>query len=104
MFGQRKLLKWTVPGVAHFLMFWGFIILAATILEAYGALFDRDFAIPLIGHWAVLGFLEDFFAWRCWSALADVRGDPAAAAHPRDGSGRRASTARTPARPGSCCS
>ena len=28
-----------------------FIVLAATILEAYGALFDRDFAIPLIGHW-----------------------------------------------------
>jgi Fe-S oxidoreductase len=61
VFGQRKLLKWTVPGVAHFLTFWGFIILAATILEAYGALFDRDFAIPLVGHWPVLGFLEDFF-------------------------------------------
>jgi Fe-S oxidoreductase len=59
--GQRKLLKWTVPGVAHAFTFWGFIILAATILEAYGALFDRDFAIPLIGHWPVLGFLEDFF-------------------------------------------
>ena len=59
--GQRKLLTWSVPGVAHFFTFWAFIVLAATILEAYGALFDRDFAIPLIGHWAVLGFLEDFF-------------------------------------------
>ncbi len=62
VFGQRKLLKWTVPGVAHFLTFWGFIVLSATILEAYGALFDRDFAIPIIGHWPVLGFLEDLFA------------------------------------------
>ncbi len=62
VFGQRKLLQWSVPGVAHFLTFWGFIVLAATILEAYGALFDRDFAIPLIGRWALLGFLEDFFA------------------------------------------
>ena len=62
VFGQRKLLKWSVPGVAHFFTFWAFVVLAATILEAYGALFDRDFAIPVIGHWALLGFLEDFFA------------------------------------------
>ena len=70
VFGQRKLLKWTVPGAAHFFMFWGFVILAATILEAYGALFDRDFAIPLIGHWPLLGFLEDFFAVAVLVALA----------------------------------
>src|SRR5512135_1874405 len=37
--GQRKLLKWSVPGVAHFLTFWGFLILAFTIVEAFGALF-----------------------------------------------------------------
>ena len=61
VFGQRKLLQWSVPGVAHFFTFWAFIVLAATILEAYGALFDRDFAIPVIGHWPLLGFLEDFF-------------------------------------------
>ena len=61
VFGQRKLLKWSVPGVAHFFTFWAFIVLAATILEAYGALFTPDFAIPVIGHWTVLGFLEDFF-------------------------------------------
>ena len=70
VFGQRKLLKWSVPGAAHFFMFWGFVILAATIVEAFGALFDRDFAIPLIGHWPVLGFLEDFFAVAVLVALA----------------------------------
>ncbi len=59
-----------MPGAAHFLTFWGFIILAATIVEAYGALFDRDFAIPLIGHWPVLGFLEDFFGVAVLVALA----------------------------------
>jgi Fe-S oxidoreductase len=59
--GQRKLLKWSVPGVAHFAVFWGFIILGATILEGYGALFDRDFHIPLIGTQPWLGFLEDLF-------------------------------------------
>jgi Fe-S oxidoreductase len=60
--GQRKLLKWTVPGVAHALTFWGFIILILTIIEAYGDLFSKKFAIPLIGTWAWVGFLEDLFA------------------------------------------
>jgi Fe-S oxidoreductase len=62
VFGQRKLLKWSVPGTAHFLTFWGFIILILTIIEAYGDLFSRRFAIPGIGHWAAIGFLEDLFA------------------------------------------
>ncbi|HEX4661721.1 MAG TPA: (Fe-S)-binding protein [Streptosporangiaceae bacterium] len=62
VFGQRKLLQWSVPGVAHFLTFWGFIILILTIIEAYGDLFSRTFAIPGIGHWAAIGFLEDLFA------------------------------------------
>jgi Fe-S oxidoreductase len=59
VFGQRKLLKWSVPGVAHFLVFWGFIILFLTIIEAYGDLFSKTFAIPGIGTWAWVGFLED---------------------------------------------
>jgi Fe-S oxidoreductase len=59
--GQRKLLKWSVPGAAHFAVFWGFVILFATIVEGFGALFQRDFHIPLIGTMAWLGFLEDLF-------------------------------------------
>ena len=62
VFGQRKLLRWSVPGVAHFLVFWGFVILFLTLIEAYGALFSRTFAIPVIGHWAFVGFLEDLVA------------------------------------------
>jgi hypothetical protein len=42
----------------------------SAIVEAYGALFDRDFAIPLIGHSPVLGFLEDFFAVAVLVAIA----------------------------------
>ena len=60
--GQRKLLKWTVPGIAHFFTMWGFTVLLTTILEAYGALFIRDFAIPFIGRSNWLAFVEDFFA------------------------------------------
>jgi len=60
---QRRLLMWSVPGLAHFLTFWGFLILNLTILEAYGALLiSRDFHIPIIGRWQALGFLEDFVA------------------------------------------
>src|SRR5512144_3360756 len=60
--GQKKLLKWTVPGAAHFFVFWAFLILATVYLEAYGALFSRHFHIPLVGKWPVLGFLQDFIA------------------------------------------
>jgi Fe-S oxidoreductase len=62
VFGQRKLLKWTIPGIAHFLTFWGFIVLILTLIEAYGDLFSKTFAIPGIGTWAWVGFGEDLFS------------------------------------------
>ncbi|GLZ45992.1 hypothetical protein Acsp06_21770 [Actinomycetospora sp. NBRC 106375] len=62
VFGQRRLLRWSIPGLAHLFTMWGFIILLTVYIEAYGALFVEDFHIPLIGHWAVLGFLQDFIA------------------------------------------
>src|SRR5262249_58898029 len=60
--GPGKLMGGAGPGVAHALTFWGFIGLLLTIIEAYGNLFDRSFAIPGIGHWAFIGFIEDLFA------------------------------------------
>jgi len=60
--GQRKLLKRPLPGIAHFLTFWGFVVLLTTILETYGELFSDHFAIPLVGHWAALGLLQDLIA------------------------------------------
>ncbi len=59
--GQRKLLKWSVPGLAHFFTMWGFLILGFTIVETWGALFDRDFAFWWFGRQPWLGLLEDFF-------------------------------------------
>jgi Fe-S oxidoreductase len=59
--GQLKLLKWTLPGVAHVFAFWGFLVLTLTILETYGALFVADFHIPIVGTWPVVGFAEDLF-------------------------------------------
>jgi Fe-S oxidoreductase len=61
--GQRRLLKWTGPGLAHFFVMWAFFILLTVYIEAYGVLFfGLDFHIPLVGTWAVLGFLQDFIA------------------------------------------
>jgi Fe-S oxidoreductase len=67
--GQRKLLKWTVPGIAHFFAFWGFIILGLTILEAYLAIIDPDLSIPVIDQWAWVALVEDFFAVAVLAAL-----------------------------------
>ena len=62
VFGQTKLLKWSIPGLAHFFTMWGFFVLASVYLEAYGVLFNPKFHIPFIGRWDALGFLQDFFA------------------------------------------
>ena len=62
VFGQTRLLNWSIPGLAHFFTMWGFFILASVYLEAYGLLFVHDFHIPLVGRWDALGFLQDFFA------------------------------------------
>ncbi|MDX6198954.1 MAG: hypothetical protein QOJ79_2105 [Actinomycetota bacterium] len=70
VFGQKRLLKWSVPGAAHFITFWAFVILFATIVEAFGALFDRDFAFPVIGHWRLLGLAEDLIGTLLLVALA----------------------------------
>ena len=70
VFGQRKLLKRPVPGLAHFFTFWGFVILLTTIAEAYGELFRDTFALPLVGHSPVLGFLQDLTAVAVLVSLA----------------------------------
>ncbi|GAA3522650.1 (Fe-S)-binding protein [Aeromicrobium panaciterrae] len=70
VFGQKKLLKWSIPGAAHFFVFWAFLILASVYLEAYGSLFKPGFAIPFIGTWDALGFLQDFIAVMALVGLA----------------------------------
>ncbi|MCZ8380101.1 heterodisulfide reductase-related iron-sulfur binding cluster [Mycobacterium sp. CPCC 205372] len=62
VFGQTRLLKWSIPGIAHFFTMWGFFILGSVYVEAFGLLVDHDFHIPFVGRWDALGFLQDFFA------------------------------------------
>ena len=104
VFGQRRLLKWTVPGLAHFFTFWAFVILASVYLEAYGSLFDPDFEIPLIGTWPVLGFLQDTIALLVAGRDRRLRGHPVRATSRASWGAIRASSARTSAVPGSCSS
>ncbi|MBU6213264.1 MAG: (Fe-S)-binding protein [Actinomycetales bacterium] len=68
--GQRKLLKVLVPGIAHALVFYGFVVLGLTILEAWGALFDPEYAIPVVGTWTAIAFAEDLFTLAVVLALA----------------------------------
>jgi Fe-S oxidoreductase len=60
--GQRKLLQRLVPGVMHAFIFWGFLVLLTTILEAMGEVVSKGFAIPLIGRTAWLGLIQDISA------------------------------------------
>ena len=60
--GQRKLFQRTVPGLMHAFIFWGFLVLLTTIVEAGGQVIDPDFALPFIGHAGWLGLGQDVFA------------------------------------------
>jgi hypothetical protein len=59
--GQRKLLKWSVPGAAHAATFWGFIVLllyrGAQINTGVFPYAHGAFASQIVGHWlAPLGY------------------------------------------------
>src|SRR5213076_1592295 len=60
--GQRKLLQRARPGLMHAFIFWGFLVLLTTIVEAMGQIISRGFALPLIGGSAGLDLVQDAFA------------------------------------------
>jgi Fe-S oxidoreductase len=62
VFAQQKLLQWPFPGVMHFFIFWGFVILFTTIVEAFGSVYSQGFALPVVGHWGPVAALQDTFA------------------------------------------
>ena len=60
--GQQKLLKWSIPGMAHVFVFVGFLVLFLTVVEAFAELFIAGFAFPVIGTWPIVRFSEDAIA------------------------------------------
>ncbi len=64
--GQQRLFRVPLPGIAHFFIFWGFLLLSLTILgamiEGLVAFVDPHLTIPIIGTFGPLALLQDFFA------------------------------------------
>ena len=60
--GQRKLLQRLGPGLLHALIFWGFIVLAPTILVAMIGAVSKHATLPWLGHQGWYAFLVDIFA------------------------------------------
>ena len=81
--GNRRLLRWTLPGIAHFWVMWAFFVLQTTVIEAIGELYvGPSFTLPLLGSIAlggvsaydVLGFLQDAFAVLSLTGIAIFAG------------------------------
>ena len=81
--GNRKLLRWTLPGIAHFWVMWAFFVLQTTVLEAVGELYvGPSFQLPLLNAislggvtaYDVLGFLQDTFGLLSLTGIAIFAG------------------------------
>ncbi len=70
--GNEKLLRWSLPGIAHFWVMWSFFVLQTTLIEAAGELFlGPTFQIPLLNRisipftdvtlYDILGATQDTF-------------------------------------------
>ena len=60
--GQRKLLQRFGPGLMHAFIFWGFLVLAPTILIALIGVVDTHATLPWLGHQGWYALLVDVFA------------------------------------------
>jgi Fe-S oxidoreductase len=60
--GQRKLFQKALPGLMHAAIFWGFIVLLPSILEASIAIVDPAANLPWLGSAAWFALLTDVFA------------------------------------------
>jgi Fe-S oxidoreductase len=60
--GHTRMLRWTIPGLAHWFVFVGFAVLLGSLVEAYGELFRDDFGLPLIDGFGPYGALVEVIA------------------------------------------
>ncbi len=58
--GQKKLFKEPV-GILHFVIFWGFIVIAFGALQIIGEGLYEAFSLPLLGDWQVFYLVQDVF-------------------------------------------
>ena len=62
VFGQTRLLKWSIPGIAHFFTMWGFFILGVRLPRGLRPAVRPRLPHPIRRPWDAVGFLQDFFA------------------------------------------
>jgi Fe-S oxidoreductase len=60
--GQRRLLRWPFSGLAHFLIFWGFVILNLEILEAGLEALVPPLNLEQQWWWGPVAFAQDLLA------------------------------------------
>jgi len=96
--GNRQLLRWTLPGIAHFWVMWAFFVLQTTVVEAIGELYvGPSFQLPLLGAislagvtaYDVLGFLQDTLGLLSLTGIAIFAGIRLAQDPRRRGRGSR---------------
>ena len=62
-FGQSKLLREPIPGMMHAFIFWGFLVLLSSVLEAIGEGLFSGFTLSFLGiFYQPLQFCQDLFA------------------------------------------
>jgi len=59
--GQGRLLKDFWPGLMHFTIFWGFVILTLGTIEFFGKGFSDRFSLPLVSETPIHLVLQDLF-------------------------------------------
>jgi Fe-S oxidoreductase len=62
VFGQRRLFRFARPGVAHFFIFWGFLLLLPTIAQAILEGIWPGFVLPFLGTFGPLALVQDLIA------------------------------------------
>ncbi|MFE9765262.1 (Fe-S)-binding protein [Streptomyces sp. NPDC005808] len=58
--GHTRMNRWGVVGVAHWFVAVGFFSLVATLVNAFGQLFQADWVLPVIGHWLPYEIFVEF--------------------------------------------
>src|SRR5690606_25885406 len=61
--GHTRMARKPVVAVAHWFVMVSFGLLVLTLVTAYGQLFDPEFALPLIGHWAPYEWISEISGW-----------------------------------------
>ncbi|MDF9814588.1 (Fe-S)-binding protein [Streptomyces sp. SPB162] len=58
--GHTRMNRWGIVGVAHWFVAVGFFSLVATLVNAFGQLFQADWVLPIIGHWLPYEIFVEF--------------------------------------------